>query len=132
MRFIVLTLGVAATAGLAVLAAPPQDRQGGTDRPVMPTQARVLIENRRADEAVPVVLVQRPDVPPLRVELGGNPVTAIPTRRVAAAWEYRSVVVPATTSAAAALDPMGREGWEVTGVQFAAPNGAVLLLKRPR
>jgi len=49
------------------------------------------------------------------------------------AWDYQTIVVPASQQAAAALADVGREGWEVTGVQFPATNNSVvLLLKRPR
>jgi hypothetical protein len=102
------------------------------DRPGMPTQARVWIENRRADEAVPVTMVQRPSDSPHRVELVGAASAIVRTRRAPDAWDYQTIVVPANQQAATALEPLGREGWEVTGVQFPASNGAVLLLKRPR
>jgi hypothetical protein len=125
-NLIVLVLGLCLTIGSALIAAPSQDRPG------MPTQARVWVENRRADEAVPVTVVQRPSDRPARVEIVSAAATVIRTRRTPDVWEYRSVVVPATADAAAALEAVGREGWEVTGVQFPAPNGAVLLLKRPR
>jgi hypothetical protein len=102
------------------------------DRPGMPTQARVWIENRRADEAVPVSVVQRPSDSPHRVELVSAASAIVRTRRAPDAWDYQTIVVPANQQAATTLEPLGREGWEVTGVQFPASNGVVLLLKRPR
>jgi hypothetical protein len=105
----------------------------GQDRPGMPTQARVWIENRRSDEAVPVTVVPRPSDPPTRVELVSGGSAIVRTRRAPDAWDYQTIVVPASQQAAAALLDAGREGWEVTGVQFPAPNDrVVLLLKRPR
>ena len=105
----------------------------GQDRPGMPTQARVWIENRRSDEAVPVAVIPRPSDPPTRVELVSGGSAIVRTRRAPDAWDYQTIVVPASQQAAVALLDAGREGWEVTGVQFPAANDrVVLLLKRPR
>ena len=68
-----------------------------------------------------------------RVELVNATAAIVRTRRAPDAWDYQTIVVPASQQAAAALADAGREGWEVTGVQFpAANNSLVLLLKRPR
>jgi hypothetical protein len=123
---LVIVLGLAVTLGCVWIAA-------GQDRPGMPTQARVWIENRRTDEAVPVSVIRRPSDPPVRVELVSGGSAIVRTRRAPDAWDYQTIVVPASQQAAAALGDAGREGWEVTGVQFPAPNNSVvLLLKRPR
>jgi hypothetical protein len=125
-KTLVIVLGLAVTIGCAWLVA-------GQDRPGMPTQARVWIENRRSDEAVPVMVISRPSDPPTRVELVTGGSAIVRTRRAPDAWDYQTVVVPANQQAATALSEAGREGWEVTGVQFpAANNTVVLLLKRPR
>jgi hypothetical protein len=123
---LVIVFGVAVLGCVWITAA-------GQDRPGMPTQARVWIENRRSDEAIPVTVMRRPSDPPVRVDLvsGGSAIVRI--RRAPDAWDYQTIVVPANQQAAARLADAGREGWEVTGVQFAAPdNSVVLLLKRPR
>jgi hypothetical protein len=132
-KLLVIGLGIAVTLGGVWIAA------AGQDRPGMPTQARVWIENRRSDEAVPVTVTQpvtilhRATDPPQRVELVNATSAIVRTRRAPDAWDYQTVVVPASQQAAAALADAGREGWEVTGVQFPAPNNSVvLLLKRPR
>ena len=105
----------------------------GQDRPGMPTQARVWIENRRTDEAIPVTEIRRPSDPPVRVELVSGGSAIVRTRRAPDAWDYQTIVVPASQQAATALGDVGREGWEVTGVQFPGSNNTVvLLLKRPR
>jgi len=130
---LVIGFGIAVTLGCVWIAA------AGQDRPGMPTQARVWIENRRSDEAVPVnvtqpvTVVYRTTDPPQRVELASAPSAIVRTRRVPDAWDYQTIVVPASQQAAAALADVGREGWEVTGVHFPATNNSVvLLLKRPR
>jgi hypothetical protein len=78
-------------------------------------------------------VIRRPSDPPARVELVSGGSAIVRTRRAPDAWDYQTIVVPASQQAAAALADAGREGWEVTGVQFPAPNNSVvLLLKRPR
>ena len=122
-----IVLGVAVILGCVWIAA------AGQDRPGMPTQARVWIENRSSAEAVPVRVVHQLSDPPERVELVSAATAIVRTRRAPDSWEYQTIVVPTSQQAATALADVGREGWEVTGVQFAAPNNsAVLLLKRPR
>ena len=132
-KLLVIGLAIAVTLGCVWIAA------AGQDRPGMPTQARVWIENRRSDEAVPVnvtqpvTLLHRATDPPQRVELVNATSAIVRTRRAPDAWDYQTIVVPANQQAATALADAGREGWEVTGVQFPAANNAVvLLLKRPR
>jgi hypothetical protein len=126
-KLFAIVLGVVVVLGCVWIAA------AGQDRPGMPTQARVWIENRRADEAVPVSVIHRPTDPPERVELVTAASALVRTRRAPDSWEYQTILVPAGQQAATALVEVGREGWEATGVQFAAPNNtAVLLLKRPR
>jgi hypothetical protein len=130
----IIAAGVAVSLAVAagVRAAPGQDRPG------FPTQARVWIENREADEAVPVAIIHRQDERPSRVELVGVPTmalsasTVVQTRSTAMRWEYRSIVINSTQDMAAVLQEPGSDGWEVTGVQLPASNGTTLLLKRAR
>jgi hypothetical protein len=128
-----LLVPVALIAGSAALAAPGQDRPG------QPTQARVWVENRGRNEAVPVVLqegVQLIGTP--TVQIGGTPTVAIaPTTIVQARlarqpWEYRTLPVAPGQDVAKLLLGAGQEGWEVTGLQVADQSGSALLLKRPR
>jgi hypothetical protein len=121
-----------ATAHAAVVAAPAQDRPG------FPTEAHVWIDNRRAEDAVPVSLTHRPGDRPQQVEVVGMPVVTLPattvvqTRSAPLRWEYRAIAVTPAQDVAAALQEPGRDGWELTGVQLATPNGTTLLLKRQR
>src|SRR3954463_5012084 len=125
-------LAACATVGVAVLAAPAQDRPG------IPTRALVWIENRTVDEAVPVVLTHRATDRPQQVEVVGVPTVAIPAatvvqvRSVPVHWEYRTVGIAAAQDMAAVLLPLGQDGWEVTGFQQPAQAGTTLLLKRAR
>jgi hypothetical protein len=120
-------------AGVAILAAPGQDRPG------QPTQARVWIENRGSGQAVPVSIENDSLNTPLRVQLTGSPAVTVggsivlPTRSVRQNWEYQVLTVPFGQDPTARLEPLGLQGWEATGSQFASPDGGVLLLlKRPQ
>src|SRR4051812_9222568 len=75
--------------------------QDATLRPGEPTQARVWVQNRRGDEAVPVAIVQGNSADTaVRVQVAGVPtVTTAPgslvqARLVRQLWEYREVRVP--------------------------------------
>ena len=120
-------------AGNAMLAAPGQDRPG------QPTQARVWIENRGSGQAVPVSIENDSLNTPLRVQVTGSPAVTVggsivlPTRVVRQAWEYQVLSVPFGQNPTALLEPLGLQGWEVTGSQLAsADGGTLLLLKRPQ
>ena len=131
----VAALGVAVTAGGAMLAAPPQ---AGQDRPGQIGQARVFVENTGRNQAVPVALQEAAMSTPLGVQIVGTPTVAVtPTtvvqaRMIRQAWEYRTVRIAAGQDIAGALLPPGADGWEATGVQSADPAGMVVVLKRPR
>ena len=103
------------------------------DRPGLMTQARVWIENRRSDEAVPVHVVPDPDTATRVMVVNGitvsGTVTARPGRQ---AWEYRSAVVSPGRDFMPALTALGNDSWEATGIQLNTPDGVALVFKRPR
>jgi hypothetical protein len=120
------------TAG-AILAAPSQDRPG------VPTQARVWIENRGQSEAVPVSViggVQVTGTP--NVAIAGTPTvalvpaTTVQTRAARQTWEYRVLRVPAGGDMAALLSAAGLDGWEATGLQMSEQTAVGVVMKRPR
>lgn len=123
---------VALTAGATTIAAPAQERPGQM------TQARVWVENRGRNEAVPITLQEVATPTPISVQLSGVPTVAIAAastvhaRFVRQAWEYRAVNVAAGQDAATLLSGPGADGWEATGVQSPSQSGMTLLLKRPR
>ena len=124
-------LGIAVTAGPAMMAAPPQ---AGQDRPGQIGQARVFVENTGKNQAVPVALQDAT----INVQVVGTPTVAfaptavVQARVVRQAWEYRTVRVPAGQDAAAALSAAGADGWEAMGIQSADTAGMIVVLKRPR
>jgi len=120
--------------GSAMLAAPGQ----ATLRPGEMTQARVWVQNRAPHEAVPVSLQDASStMAPLRVRVvtqtapnADEPLRVTASRQQ---WSYRTIVMPAGSPVLSQdLTAAGRDGWEVTGVTFGAPDGGIaLLLKRP-
>jgi hypothetical protein len=130
---------VVGIAGHGIVAAPQQ-------RPGEETRARVWVQNRDHSERIPVSIrevapdlvlrTQLTNLPP--VQIAGTPAitlapgTVVPTRRVAHAWEYRSILVPTGADPVSLLQPPGLEGWELTGAQLPAPGGSRLVLRRPR
>jgi len=103
------------------------------DRPGIMTQARVWIENRRVDEAIPVHVVADPDTATRVQVVNGVSVSGTVTARaVRQAWEYRSLIVTPGRDMTSAVNAAGDDGWEATGIQMTTPDGSALLFKRPR
>jgi hypothetical protein len=121
-----VSLGV--VGALALVAATASLADPAQDRPGIITQARVLVENRTAAEAVPVTLQDVATTRPLRVQMDG---AVVVVRLASQAWEYRTLAVRSGEDPAMALATLGEQGWEATGVQLPG-NGVVnVLLKRP-
>ena len=114
---------VGLTAGTALLMA-----RGQQSRPGEIGENRVLIENHRPDQAVPVRALE-----PLRVQGSGSsdPASAVAVRAVRQLWEYRSLNLSGGQDLARLLTNAGLEGWEAVGLQSGS-TGTTVLLKRPR
>src|SRR5262245_58612684 len=140
MRTLLTSAAAAALVGggSAMLAAPGEQT---TLRPGQMTEARVWVQNRAPGEAVPVLLEDAGgELPPVRVRVVNAQQQALgpdePLRVTLARqrWTYRTVLLPPGTPVGGGgpLDALGQDGWEATGVTFAAADGAVgVLLKRP-
>jgi hypothetical protein len=135
------TFGFAlATLGAVAAAALGQTQQGttapGLPQPGMATKPSVWVENRGAEQAVPIT-VERVTAP-LNVQVVGVPTfalsseTILTTRPVRLGWEYRTLTVKAGTDPSGELNAAGAEGWEVVGVLVADRQATALLLKRAR
>jgi hypothetical protein len=117
----------------AMLASPEQT----TQTPGQMTQARVWVENRGPNEALPVDLRDVNLDHPLRVQVvnsepqygSTSPVQVRPVRQP---WDYRTILVVPTDDLSAKLNTLGAEGWETTGIVFVKVEGTTVLLKRPR
>lgn len=101
--------------------------RGQAQRPGDMTQARVWIENRAADEAIPVVL-QNPNA--LRVQI--DPSSVVAARAARQPWEYRSIPLATGDDPARLFQQAGAQGWEAVGILQSGPAGATVLLKRPQ
>jgi hypothetical protein len=122
-----------AAAGGAMLAAPSQDRPG------IPTQARVWVENRGQNEAVPVSVIGGVQmVGTANVAISGiptvalAPATTVQTRVARQTWEYRVLRVPTGSDMGALLSAAGLEGWEAIGLQVPEQTATAVVMKRPR
>jgi hypothetical protein len=131
-------LALAAAFTSAIVAAPQQSTPQQVARPGEMTRAEVWIQNRAPAEAIPVRLEMNDADRPLRVQLPGTvavsvqPGTPVATRRASQSWAYDSITARDAQAAKTALNAMGQQGWETTGVQFTSPEGTVILLKRPQ
>lgn len=108
----VLTLA----AGAAMMAPPRQDV---TARPGELTKGQMYIENRGADQAIPVVVHDIAMTAPVRVRTSRQN------------WEYRTVSITLGDDAARVLTLHGQDGWETTGIQVTDGTRILVLLKRP-
>jgi hypothetical protein len=130
----VLSACAVLAAGISMQRASAQD---ATLYPGQPTRANVWIQNRGDVEAVPVSIERMASEAPLRVEVMGEPTVTMDPRSVLQvraarqAWGYRAITVPAGQDAAVALNGVGADGWETTGVALPSAGGTVILLKRP-
>jgi hypothetical protein len=97
-------------------------------RPGEMTQARVWIENRSPNEAIPVAI--QSSATPVRVT--GDPATPLPIVAVRQVWEYRSLQFATNVELTRGLVASGNEGWEAVGVVSYGAAGVTVLLKRPR
>jgi hypothetical protein len=111
--------------------------QQTTLTPGQMTEARVKIENRGPNEAVPVDLREVNVREPLRVQVinGDNAHRAIEPVLVRAApvtWEYATTTVAAGQDPVGVLNGRGAQGWELMGVTLPATGGMTFILKRMR
>jgi len=119
---LVLFVTVACIAGAGIVRARGQS----TVRPGEPTLARVWVENRAPNEAVPVVVESLPS--PLTVRVDGVVRTAATVQN----WSYRTAQFPPGAAGENLNAPYGNEGWEAVGVVQTGANGATILFKKPR
>jgi len=144
MRLKPISVGVACAifvVGSAMLASPEQTQQPGqvTQTPGQMTQARVWIENRGKEEAVPVTLQETTLDAPLRVRVmnaqgnaGVDDPVYVRVVRQPRVWQYQSVLVKPGENLATALSAAGVAGWETTGIALPTAEGTTILMKRLR
>jgi hypothetical protein len=133
-----LVAGLVVICGVAALWIIPSHAQqvpGTLAQPGM-TSARVSINNRTADEAIPVSIVNgfaAVDFTEHAVgtlsQIQGRAQQTIAKRQ---SWEYHSVAAGAEQDLAAALNGLGNDGWEAVGVTSQPGGKMTILLKRPK
>ncbi len=111
------------------------------------TEARVWIENRARNEAIPIaahdplpVVVQNvTTAAPVAVRLAGatpnQPPPPVAVRSAVQMWEYRTIAIPPDVQPQALTNLLvapGHDGFEPAGVQLSTGSGTLLVLKRPR
>ena len=131
MRTVVGLIAVGAC--LTTVGATTAARSDQTARPGQMTEARVWVENRGREQAVPVDVRAVTFDAPIRVQVVNGDINAraqeaVLVRQARQAWEYKTITVSAGDDAA--LKKPGEEGWETTGIAWVAPEGTTLLLKR--
>ena len=104
-----------------------QARGQATTRPGEPTLARVWVENRAPNDAIPV-LVESIATPVTTHLDSTSTVQTIAGRQM---WQYRTSPLP-KDAAGESLNQFGMEGWEAVGVLPGANGGSTILFKRPR
>jgi hypothetical protein len=122
-----IAIGAASALALGAIigAAPPQDRPGIVGR------ADVWIRNEGRNQAVPVSIQEwTAGDRPVTVRIAGVP--EVHARMLEQQWAYRTITVAAGADIAAALFEAGAQGWEAVGIQPAAQNATLVLLKHPR
>ena len=95
--------------------------QPGTQQPGQMTQARVWIENRTREEAVPITIQGSALDTPLRVRV---------MNAQSPSGVDEPVVVKPEVNLGTALTDAGAAGWETTGVWLTGASGTTILLKR--
>ena len=119
LKTILVMFVLAAAVGVAFVAAQ------STRTPGEPTQARVWIENRAPNEAVPVTIERFGTTPSVHISSVDASVV-LTARAVRQRWEYRVASLDASV-----LEVAGNDGWEAVGT-VPSSGGASVLLKRPR
>ena len=126
--------------GSSMLAAPEQTLQPGqtTQQPGQMTQARVWVQNRGREEAIPITLQEATLEAPLRVRVmnaqtsGTDDPVNVRIVRQPRVWQYQTVIVKPDLNLATALSEAGAAGWETTGITLSGAGGTTVLLKRMR
>lgn len=108
-----------------------------TIQPGQMTQAKVWIQNKGSAETIPVDLRESNLAAPLRVhvvnaEPAYGSTNPVPVRITRQGWEYQTVTVSLNADPRPALNRLGADGWETTGITLAAPNATLFVLKRQR
>jgi hypothetical protein len=130
-------VGIVAALWVIPSYAGAQQMPGTLAQPAM-SSARVWINNKTRDEAIPVTLIAGDPKAAMPVVVQGvtsvsvNGLVEARTAATKQSWEYRSVSAAADQELSAVLNGLGNEGWEAVGVTSQPGAKMTVLLKRPR
>ena len=101
------------------------------------TEAHVWVDNRGAEQAIPVDLRAVNADHALRVQVINNdpqfgqsgPVAVRPARVL---WEYRTMTLGSSDDLTSRLNGLGAEGWEAAGIISLTTQTTTVMFKRPR
>lgn len=122
---------VLVTAAAALWVIPSFAQIPGTlERPGM-SPARIWINNKTREEAIPVNIVAGDPKEPLPVVVKGGVSVTGQVGVARQPWEYRSVEV-SEQDPSRALNVYGNDGWEAVGTVSQQGAKVIVLLKRPK
>jgi len=109
----------------------------GTQYAGQMTEAHVWVDNRGAEQAIPVDLRALNTDRALRVQVVNNDpqygqTGPVPVRAVRVLWEYRTITLGASDDLAARLNTLGADGWEAAGIISLTTQTTTVMFKRPR
>ena len=112
---------------------PPQ----GTQFAGQMTEAHVWVDNRGAEQAIPVDLRALNTDRALHVQIVNNDPQygqsgPVPVRSARVSWEYRTVTLGPSDDLAARLNTLGADGWEAAGIISLTTQTTTVMFKRPR
>lgn len=139
IQLVVLACTVALAAGRSAMLAAPAQATQTTQQPGQMTEARVTIQNRGREQAVPISLQDVSLETPLRVRVingqtapGTDEPVSVRIVRSPRVWQYQIVAVKPEENMAAVLATPGAAGWETTGIVFTNAGVTSVLMKRLR
>jgi len=134
-------VGALVVTSFALTASPepqtnPQQPQG-TQFAGQMTEAHVWVDNRGAEQAIPVDLRALNTDRALRVQVVNNDpqygqTGPVSVRAARVLWEYRTITLGASDDLAARLNTLGADGWEAAGIISLTTQTTTVMFKRPR
>jgi hypothetical protein len=114
---------------------PPQPQ--GTQYAGQMTEAHVWVDNRGAEQAIPVDVRALNTDRALRVQVVNNDpqfgqTGPVPVRVARVPWEYRTLTLGPNDDLAARLNTLGADGWEAAGIVSLTTQATTVMFKRPR
>jgi len=109
----------------------------GTQYAGQMTEAHVWVDNRGAEQAIPVDLRALNTDRALRVQVVNNDpqygqTGPVSVRAARVLWEYRTITLGPSDDLAARLNTLGADGWEAAGIISLTTQTTTVMFKRPR